>query len=45
MTKWGVLTLWTPYEVFDTKDEALEFANVLSLYAGIHGFVIEDEWQ
>lgn len=42
MSKWAVLTLWTPYEVFDTKEEATEYANLLSLYAGIYGFVVED---
>ena len=43
MTKWGVLTRFTPYEVFDTKAEAVEYATVLGAYTGIHGFVVEDE--
>lgn len=43
MSKWGVLTLWTPYEVFDTKDEAQEYAIWLAAYTGIHGLVVEDE--
>lgn len=43
MSKWGVLTLWTPYEVFETKAEAEEFAQVLAEHSGIHGFVVEDE--
>lgn len=42
MSKWAVLTLWTPYEVFDTEEEARDYANLLGLYAGIHGFVVED---
>lgn len=43
MTKWAVMSRITPYEVFDTKDEAEEFAVALAVFAGIQGFVVEDE--
>ena len=43
MSKWAVLTLWTPYEIFDTKEAAAEYAALLERYSGIYGFVVEDE--